>query len=280
MAAATWSFLSSITRMFIAALAMSFTRPCCAGCTRDRCAQRPNLRRLRYQPERAQSIWIEQNKSNKRIEQLVQQAKQFGVSLQSIERKKPDQWCESTQHQGIAASCSATTLANEQDLLEQCQNYRSPPLYLILDGVSDPHNLGACLRTADAAGVDAVIMPQHHSAPLSPTVHKVASGATVRLPLVRTPNLARCIDKLKQAGVWVHGADGQAEASIYTANLCNPVAVVMGAEGQGLRRLTRESCDQLYALPMLGSVDSLNVSVATGIFLYEAVRQRQSTAGN
>lgn len=235
---------------------------------------------LRFQPERAHAIWIEQNKTNKRVEQLVHQAKQFGISVQSVERKKLDQWCEMSQHQGIAASCSATPLTDEQDILDQCQDFTAPPLYLVLDGVSDPHNLGACLRTADAAGVDAVIMPQHHSAPLTPTVHKVASGATVHLPIVRTPNLARGIEKLKQAGVWIHGADGAAEASIYTANLCNPTAIVMGAEGQGLRRLTRESCDQLYSLPMLGSVESLNVSVATGLFLYEAVRQRQSIPKN
>ena len=230
---------------------------------------------LRYQAERAHSIWIEQNKSNKRIDSLLQQASQFGIAVQQVERKKLDQLCEGTQHQGIAASCSATVLADEQDLLDQCEDYSTPPLFLILDEVIDPHNFGACLRTADAAGVDAVIVPQRNSAPLTPTVHKISSGATIRLKIVRTPNLARCIDKLKKAGIWVQGADGDSQFPIYDADLAKPAAIVMGAEGQGLRRLTRESCDQLYSLPMLGAVESLNVSVATGIFLYEAVRQRR-----
>ena len=229
---------------------------------------------LRYQPERVQSVWLEQNKANKRIDELLEQARRFGIAIQQVERKKLDQLCEGTQHQGIAASCSVTTLKDEQDLVERCEDLSSPPLFLILDEISDPHNLGACLRTADAAGVDAVIIPQHHSAPLTPTVHKVSSGATVHLNIVRANNLARCIDTLKKAGVWVQGADGDAPHSIYTADLAKPTAIVMGAEGQGLRRLTRDSCDQLYSLPMLGSVESLNVSVATGIFLYEAVRQR------
>lgn len=235
---------------------------------------------LRYRPERAHTLWIEQSKANKRIESLAQQARQFGVSVQKVDGKKLDQWCETTQHQGIAVSCSATTLADEQDLLAQCQDASAPPLYLILDGINDPHNLGACLRTADAAGVNGVVIPQRHSAPLSPTVHKVSSGGTVRLPIVRTPNLARCIEKLKKAGVWVQGADASAQASIYTTDLCKPTAIVMGGENTGMRRLTRESCDHLVALPMLGQVESLNVSVATGIFLYEAVRQRQSAHKN
>lgn len=229
---------------------------------------------LRYQPERAHSIWLEQQKTNKRIDSLLHHARQFGISIQQVERKKLDQLCEGAQHQGIAANCSATPLADEQDLLDQCENFSNPPLYLILDEVSDPHNFGACLRTADAAGAQAVIVPQRHSAPLTPIVHKVSSGATLRLQLVRTPNLARCMDKLKKAGIWIHGADADAATTIYAADLTKPVAIVMGAEGQGLRRLTRESCDQLNALPMLGSVESLNVSVATGLFLYEAVRQR------
>ena len=231
---------------------------------------------LHWQPERVHTIWLEQNKSNKRIDQLLTQSRQFGISIQQVERKKLDQLCEGTQHQGIAANCTATNLKDDQDLVDRCQDLSSPPLFLILDEVSDPHNLGACLRTADAAGVDAVILPQRHSAPLSPTVHKISSGATIRLNIVKTTNLARCIDTLKKAGVWIHGADSESSQSIYDADLAKPAAIVMGAEGQGLRRLTRESCDHVYSLPMLGSVESLNVSVATGIFLYEAVRQRHN----
>ncbi|MFK7794851.1 MAG: 23S rRNA (guanosine(2251)-2'-O)-methyltransferase RlmB [Gammaproteobacteria bacterium] len=231
---------------------------------------------LRWQPERAQSIWLEQNKSNARIEQVVGHANKLGISVQQVQRTKLDQLCEGTQHQGIAASCTPTPLVDEQELADQIANTSTPPLILILDEVSDPHNFGACLRTADAAGVDAVVVPQRNSAPLSPTVHKIASGATLRLKISKTTNLARFIDAIKKSGVWVYGAAGEASGSIYQSNLSHACAIVMGAEGQGLRRLTQERCDELYSLPMLGSVESLNVSVATGIFLYEAVRQRSN----
>ncbi len=231
---------------------------------------------LRWQPERIQSIWLEQNKSNKRIDPLIHQCQQHGISIQHVQRAKLDQLCEGTQHQGVAASCTATELTDEHEFLQRLNKIDSSPLILILDEVSDPHNLGACLRTADAAGVDAVVLPQRHSAPLTPTVHKIASGATLRLNIVKTSNLARFLDAIKKAGVWVYGADGESEHTIYQSNLTNPTAIVMGAEGEGLRRLTAERCDQLFSLPMLGSVESLNVSVATGIFLYEAIRQRSN----
>ena len=231
---------------------------------------------LRWQPERAQSIWLEQNKSNPRIEQIVGHANKLGISIQQVQRAKLDQLCEGTQHQGIAASCMPTPLVDEQELADQIANASTPPLILILDEISDPHNFGACLRTADAAGVDAVVVPQRNSAPLSPTVHKIASGATLRLKISKTTNLARFIDAIKKSGVWVYGAAGEASSSIYQSNLSHACAIVMGAEGQGLRRLTQERCDQLYSLPMLGGVEILNVSVATGIFLYEAVSQRSN----
>lgn len=229
---------------------------------------------LRCQPERIQSLWLEQNKNNSRTDQLIEQGHKFGISVQQVHRNKLDLLCEGTQHQGIAASCSATELVDENDLVQLLTDPPTPPLLLILDEISDPHNLGACMRTADAAGVDAVILPQRHSAPLTPTVHKIASGATVRLKIVKTTNLARFIDTIKKVGVWVYGTEEKSSHSIYQSNLTQASAIVMGAEGQGIRRLTQERCDHLYSLPMLGSVESLNVSVATGIFLYEAVRQR------
>lgn len=229
---------------------------------------------LKYQPERVQSLWLEQNKHNARIDLLTEQARSLGIAIQPAQRSKLDQLCEGTQHQGIAASCTMTSLLDEHDLIEQLKNSDTPPLLLILDEVSDAHNFGACLRTADAAGVHAVIVPQRNSAPLTPAVHKTASGATIRLPIVKAANLSRFIDAIKKVGIWVHGTAGTASESIYQSNLSGPTAIVMGAEGQGLRRLTQERCDQLYSLPMLGDVESLNVSVATGIFLYEALRQR------
>lgn len=233
---------------------------------------------LRYQPERIQSLWLEQNKTNKRINQLINQSQQLGIAIQYVQRNKLDQLCEGTQHQGIAASCHTIKFADEHELVNKITHSTTPILLLILDEISDPHNLGACLRTADAAGVDAVVLPQRHSAPITPAVHKVASGATIKLTLVKTTNLARFLESIKKLGVWVYGAEGESTHSIYESNLAQACAIVMGAEGDGLRRLTRESCDQLYSLPMQGSVESLNVSVATGIFLYEAIRQRANQA--
>lgn len=231
---------------------------------------------LSHQPERIQLIWLEQNKSNPRIDALIDQARSMGITLQVIQRNKLDQLCGSTQHQGIAASCAPASLPNEDELLRQLQQDQDTPLLLILDEVSDPHNFGACLRTAEAAGVSAVIIPQNHCAPLNAIVHKIACGATVRLPVVKSTNLSRFIERIKKLGIWVYGADGHAGQTLYQSNLTHPTAIVMGAEDQGLRRLTRERCDQVYSLPMHGEMESLNVSVATGIFLYEAVRQRSS----
>jgi 23S rRNA (guanosine2251-2'-O)-methyltransferase len=154
-----------------------------------------------------------------------------------------------------------------------------PPFLLILDGVQDPHNLGACLRSADAAGVDAVILPKDRSAPLSATARKVACGAAETVPVIRVTNLARSLRAIRDAGVWLYGAAGDAQQSLYEADLSGPLALVLGGEGRGLRRLTREHCDVLMAIPMAGSVSSLNVSVATGICLFEARRQRWLAGG-
>ncbi|MFM7065689.1 MAG: 23S rRNA (guanosine(2251)-2'-O)-methyltransferase RlmB, partial [Gammaproteobacteria bacterium] len=148
-------------------------------------------------------------------------------------------------------------------------------LLLVLDGVTDPHNLGACLRTADAAGVDCVIAPRDRAAGLTPAARKVAAGAAESVPFAQVTNLVRCLERLKQAGVWVVGTAGEATDEVHAVDLTGPLAVVMGAEGEGMRRLTRETCDRLVRLPMAGAVESLNVSVATGVVLYEAVRQRR-----
>ena len=231
---------------------------------------------LQWQPQRAQSIWLEQNKKNPRIGRLIGQAQSLGIAIQQVQRHKLDQLCEGSQHQGIAAHCLPAPLYRENDLLADIDQASHRPLLLALDEVIDTHNLGACLRTASGAGVDAVILPQRRSAPLTASVHKIASGATISLRIVKTANLARCLDNLKKAGIWICGADGQAPHSLYESSLTLPTAIVIGAESRGLRRLTRQCCDRLYALPMRGQVESLNVSVASGIFLYEAVRQRQA----
>jgi 23S rRNA (guanosine2251-2'-O)-methyltransferase len=179
-------------------------------------------------------------------------------------------------HQGVAALCQwRDTVKDEAFLNKLLTNLDHPALILVLDEVTDPHNLGACLRTADAAGVDAVIVPKDNSATLNMTVRKVASGAAEKVNLVAVTNLARTLAGLQERGIWISGTAGEADHSVYQADFTGPVAIVMGSEGKGLRRLTREHCDYLISIPMAGVVSSLNVSVAAGVCLFEAVRQRQ-----
>ena len=166
-------------------------------------------------------------------------------------------------------------VAVQHSLDDLLDGLEGAPLLLVLDGIQDPHNLGACLRSADAAGVQAVILPRDNSAPTTPVVSKVASGAAETVPLFRVTNLARALDQLREAGVWLVGAAGETDQTLFSVDLTGPLALVLGAEGEGLRRLTREKCDHLVRIPMAGTVESLNVSVAAGICLFEAVRQRQ-----
>ena len=177
-------------------------------------------------------------------------------------------------HQGVVALTTTLPQLNEHDLLILLAGSKPPCLILILDGVTDPQNLGACLRTADAAGVDFIIIPKNNNAQLTPTVSKVACGAAESVSVVVVTNLVRAIATLKQAGVWVFGADAQTNVTLYSLDFSCHTAIVVGAEGRGLRRLTSERCDKLFRLPMLGHVTSLNVSVATGVILYEIMRQR------
>ncbi|MBS0395808.1 MAG: 23S rRNA (guanosine(2251)-2'-O)-methyltransferase RlmB, partial [Proteobacteria bacterium] len=177
-------------------------------------------------------------------------------------------------HQGVVARVAPLAPLAEDELLMRLGGGTRPPLLLVLDGVQDPHNLGACLRTADGAGVDAVIVPRDRASGLTAVVRKVAAGAAETVPFTQVTNLARFLRALKEQGVWVVGADGEAEALHTAADLTGPVALVLGAEGTGMRRLTREQCDLVVRLPMLGAVESLNVSVAAGVLLYEVLRQR------
>jgi 23S rRNA (guanosine2251-2'-O)-methyltransferase len=186
-----------------------------------------------------------------------------------------DAWVDGV-HQGVVAEVSPSQVWGDAMLDELLDRTEGAPLLLVLDGVTDPHNLGACLRTADAAGALAVIIPKDKSATLNATVRKVACGAAEVIPLVAVTNLARTLEKLQQRGLWVVGTAGEAEQEIYDQDLSGPIVLVMGAEGKGMRRLTREHCDFLVRLPMAGSVSSLNVSVATGVCLFEALRQRRS----
>ena len=229
---------------------------------------------LEHHPKRVKQIWLSEGRSEPRIQSLLALAAENRVPVGQAERRELDAWVEGV-HQGVVAEVSPSQVWGEAMLDELLERAERPPLILVLDGVTDPHNLGACLRTADAAGVTAVVIPKDKSATLTAVVRKVACGAAEVIPLVAVTNLARTLEKLQQRGLWVVGTAGEAEQEIYQQDLTGPLVMIMGAEGKGMRRLTREHCDFLVKLPMAGSVSSLNVSVATGVCLFEAVRQRQ-----
>ena len=227
---------------------------------------------LRRQPGRIQRLWLQAGRNDKRIAAMLSLARNQGVDI--LPRAELDGKVRG-RHQGVVAEVlPGERQWDETALLQLLDELDDAPLLLVLDGVTDPHNLGACLRSADAAGADAVIVPRDRSADLNATVRKVACGAAESVPLVRVTNLARTLESLKQRGIWLYGTAGDAEETLYESDLSGPLAIVMGAEGAGMRRLTREACDHLVKLPMAGLVSSLNVSVATGVCLFEVVRQR------
>lgn len=228
---------------------------------------------LKRESNRLQQVWIQTGRQDRRVQQITEVLDELGVPWQVVHRRELDARVAGV-HQGVVAQVGESREWTEADLMTQLSAGDKPPFLLVLDGVTDPHNLGACLRTADAVGVQAVIVPKDKSAALTPTARKVASGAAETVPLVRVTNLARFLRSLQDEGVWLIGTAGEATSTLYQADFTGPVALVMGAEGKGLRRLTREHCDLLINIPMQGHVDSLNVSVATGVCLYEALRQR------
>ncbi|CAI8917268.1 23S rRNA 2'-O-ribose G2251 methyltransferase [Pseudomonas sp. IT-P12] len=232
---------------------------------------------LRHHPKRVKQIWLAEGRSEPRLQNLIALAGENRVPVGNAERRELDAWVEGV-HQGVVAEVSPSQVWGEAMLDELLDRTEGAPLLLVLDGVTDPHNLGACLRSADAAGALAVIVPKDKSATLTPTVRKVACGAAEVIPLVAVTNLARSLEKLKQRGLWVVGTAGEAEQSLYQQDMTGPTILIMGAEGSGMRRLTRDLCDYLVHLPMSGSVSSLNVSVATGVCLFEAQRQRSVKA--
>ncbi|MEQ4532725.1 MAG: 23S rRNA (guanosine(2251)-2'-O)-methyltransferase RlmB [Mixta sp.] len=229
---------------------------------------------LERDPQRFQQVWILKGRDDRRLQPLIAALEAQGVVIQVATRQWLDSKVEGAVHQGIVAQVKPGRHYQEGDLPDLLASIESP-LLLILDGVTDPHNLGACLRSADAAGVHAVIVPKDRSAQLNATAKKVACGAAESVPLIRVTNLARTMRLLQEYHVWIVGTAGEATHEIWESKLTGPLALVMGAEGEGMRRLTREHCDDLIKLPMAGSVSSLNVSVATGICLFEAVRQRR-----
>ncbi|KTG27585.1 23S rRNA methyltransferase [Idiomarina sp. WRN-38] len=234
------------------------------------------LESLLERGEAPRELWVQQGVGN-RLKDVVANAQVSGARIKEQPREVLDQLTQGAAHQGVVAFCAPLTPEGEESLWLRLRAWQAPtpPLLLVLDGVTDVHNFGACLRSADAAGAHGVIVAKDKAAPLNATVRKVACGAAEVVPVYQVTNLSRTLAKLKDAGVWITGTAGEAEASVFEIDMTGPTALVMGAEGKGMRRLTREACDNLAKLPMAGQVSSLNVSVATGICLFEAVRQRQ-----
>ena len=223
---------------------------------------------------RVHALWMLDSRHDERLTKVVALAEKAGVKVLRVPRAELDRITDGARHQGVAAQADGAELRDEGGLAPLLDRLNGPPFLLVLDGVQDPHNLGACLRSANAAGVHAVIAPRDRSAGLTAVARKVASGAAEATPFFQVTNLARTLRELKDRNIWFVGLAGEAEQTLYELDLKGPIAIVMGAEGEGMRRLTKEHCDFLARIPMSGSVESLNVSVATGIALFEATRQR------
>ncbi len=234
---------------------------------------------LKLGPGRVVELWLDRRRRDQRVADLVGTASKAGVRVRQLDRVALDEAAGGANHQGVIAWVTGPAGRPAQDLDALLAELDHPPLLLILDGITDPHNLGACLRSADAAGADAVIAPKDKAAGLTPVAAKVASGAAESVPFVQVTNLARALNQLKAAGVWLVGTADDAAVSLFDTDLRGPLALVLGSEGSGMRRLTRERCDLLVSLPMRGRVESLNVSVAAGVCLYETLRQRALAAG-
>jgi 23S rRNA (guanosine2251-2'-O)-methyltransferase len=227
-------------------------------------------------PQRVRRVLLASGRDAGRLGELREFAQRAGVQVAPADDALLDKLAEGGRHQGVVAELAAKAGDPETQLEEALEGAGGAPLLLVLDGVQDPHNLGACLRSADAAGVAAVIAPRDRAAGMTPVVRKVAAGAAESVPFVSVVNLARTLRDLKDRGIWLVGTADDADKTLFEADFTGPTALVMGSEGEGMRRLTRESCDQLVSIPMAGAVESLNVSVATGVALFEAVRQRRA----
>lgn len=242
---------------------------------------------LKRNPQDVLELLLQQDRTDKRLDEVRALAAELGIKTRPVSRDELEKQLLGKSvgrkrgervpvHQGVIALCQwRDNTRDEAFLTKLLDALDHPPLLLVLDEITDPHNLGACLRTADAAGVDAVIVPKDNSAPMNLTVRKVASGAAEKVNLVAVTNLSRTLSALQQRGIWIYGTAGEADQTLHQADLQGPLALVMGSEGKGMRRLTREHCDYLISIPMAGAVSSLNVSVAAGVCLFEAVRQRR-----
>lgn len=230
---------------------------------------------LQRSPERVREVFVLQNRDDEKLHKIVSLARQNSINVQPVKKNFLEEKATGN-HQGVLARAKPVQAKGEHDLFAMLDSQDEPAFLLILDTITDPHNLGACLRSCDAAGVQGVIAPKDKAVGLTATVSKVACGAAESVPFYQVTNLSRTMKELQERGIWLYGTAGEASESVYKTDLRGPIAIVMGAEGKGLRRLTREACDHLIHIPMAGEVSSLNVSVATGVCLFEAVRQRHS----
>ena len=234
--------------------------------------------RIRHDAKTVREIYVEASRKDRRMQDFIKLAEQSGLRVVPAESRRLDGLAGRTHHQGVVASVDEVALTHSlDDLLDALEAANQAPLLLVLDGITDPHNLGACLRAADGAGAHALVVPKDRACGINATAAKVASGAAETVPYITVTNLARTLRELKERNVRVIGTDDQTDKSLYSTELAGPVAFVLGAEGEGMRRLTRETCDDLVRIPMAGAVESLNVGVASAVCLYEALRQRLAT---
>jgi 23S rRNA (guanosine2251-2'-O)-methyltransferase len=231
---------------------------------------------LQRDPKHVDAVWLNEQRDDRRAAEIVQAARLAGVKLRRVPRAHLDELVGDTHHQGVVGRLRSTPMLDERQLEAFIADLKQTPLLLVLDSVQDPRNVGACLRSADAAGAHAVVLSRDRSASLTASAHQAASGAAVSLPIFQVANLSRALRRLKEAGIWLAGASADAGNDLYQADLRGPLAIVVGGEAQGLRRLTREHCDVLLRIPMRGVTPSLNLSVAAAIFLYEVLRQRST----
>ncbi len=229
---------------------------------------------LDYSPQNIRRAWVDSQRQDVRLKQLIDDLAKLGIFPEKIERKKLERMADGKNHQGIVVAVELPAIRSEDQLKQDVEALTTMPFYLVLDQVQDPHNLGACLRTADAVGAHGVIVTKDNAAGITPTVCKVASGAAETVPVYQVTNLARVLRWMKEQNIWIMGAAGEAEKTIFEMKLDMPLAIVMGTEGTGMRHLTRQHCDFLVKIPMAGQVESLNVSVAAGVLLYEVFRQK------
>jgi len=231
---------------------------------------------LNSKPELILNVFVQAGRRDRRMQDLLNKLDAQKINHSSTDKNTLDKLAKAELHHGVLAEVTQPAFPGQDKLIENIKHYSINPLILILDSIQDPRNLGACLRNANAAGVDCVVVNKDRSAPINALVHKTSSGAINQIKIFQVTNLARTIRELQKNGIWVLGLDGLSSNSLYKANLCEPIALVMGSEGKGLRRLVKTSCDELVSIPMMGNVESLNVSVATGIALFESRRQRQT----